>query len=115
MYVYTLRELLQCVQYAVIHSCVCMQALYYVSLDKGHSSLLTISLDHNEVSSPNVVLQSDNVTITDIAVDWMNEDIYFINSMSSSIEVWDVNTNVTTDIISSLENPRKLLYSFSMR
>lgn len=94
---------------------LCVQALYYVTLDQGHSSLLMVPLWLNEASLPQLVFQFVNASITDIAVDWINENIYCINSMSNSIIVWDIKTNVTRDIIGSLDSPRELLYSFSTR
>ena len=83
--------------------------------EDDHSSLSRVSLDSTKASLPELVFKYTNATITDIAVDWSNEDIYFINLMSSSIEVLDIHTNVTRNIACLLENPRKLKYSESMR
>jgi hypothetical protein len=51
-------------------------------------------------------------TVTDIAIDW-NRDIYL--TTSSSIKLWNIDTNFTKTVVDSLQNPRKLLYSFSKR
>ena len=82
---------------------------------EGHSSILTVPLYPEVLPSPRLVVRLLNMTITDIAVDWMNEDVYFIDSTPSSIGVWNANTNVTREVADSLENPRKLIYSFSRR
>ncbi len=98
-------------------SCVfsCIQVLYYVTSNQNNSLLSMMSLKPSDIPPPQLVFQFINIAVTDIAIDWINEDIYYINSVFSSIEVWDMNTNLTREVIGSLHSPRKLLYSFSKR
>lgn len=66
-------------------------------------------------SESRIVFEVCDAAITDIAVNWINGDIYYIDSVTSSINVWDVSTNSTKEIINSLKNPRKMIYSSVMR
>ena len=55
------------------------------------------------------------MAISDIVLDWINDDLYFIESLSSSIKVFSVNTRTTVEVVSFLNMPRKLLYSINSR
>lgn len=83
---------------------------YFVSLNGPDSTILTVSLDPNESSSPQLVNHFPSVTITDIAIDYTTEDIYYIESISC-IKVWTMLSSTTREIVNSLDNPRQLLFS----
>ena len=90
-----------------------LQVIYYVSVD--HSDTISkLSLEPSN-SSPESVYTAENLRITDIAKDWIDEEIYYIDSISASINVYNVPSGTSRRIISSLENPRKLLFSFKTR
>lgn len=66
------------------------------------------TIDGSEVS---LIYELFNAVVAEISVDCIDDDVYYTNLRTSTIDVWNINTNVTRQIAHSLENPRKLFYS----
>ena len=60
---------------------------------------------------PSTLYEFQNMSISDIAMDWINDDLYFIDSLSSSIGVFSINTHAIVELVSFLDMPRKLLFN----
>lgn len=84
-----------------------MQVLYYVAENQTGSLISGISISKS--SSFLSELYFTDTVITDIAVDWMTSDIYYIDNVTASINVWKNST--AKKIMNSLENPRNLIFS----
>lgn len=108
-------RVLQTISLSIILCFNFMQELYFFSWNDYDSLIFSAPLYHSDQSSLQPVLQLADVNITDIAVDWINSEVYYIDSASSSINVWSPSFNATRRIMDSVEDARNLLFSSMLK
>lgn len=74
-----------------------------------------MSLNPPSSSTESVNILLHNVTITSIAVNWVDNYIYFTDSLSSSIKKCNMLCSDASDVATALENPRHLVFSSNVR